>query len=194
MIKRFSDLKETVKKAIPHLSGESIEFVDSEFVALENIVNSLFPILVVAETICARDSNLLKADCAFTFCLKNIDQSTKFGEELYQAVLARILERRTKLSAILQELHDGEKVEVDSHFIKATKKQVIDFVHKLVLQIEQECHEETDILLVDSDEQSVTSVDLKSQLLTMMGKLNAPKSLKITPTSREKIEVEWTLF
>lgn len=78
------------------------------------------------------------------------------------------------MSAILQELHDGEKVEVDSHFIKATKKQVIDFVHKLVFQIEQECHKVTDILLVDSDEQSVTSVDLKSQLLTMMGKLNAP--------------------
>lgn len=79
----------------------------------------------------------MKADCAFTFCLKNIDRGTDFGEELYQSLLKRILERRTKLSSILQQLHDRGTGDVDPNFPKATKKQVIDFVQQLVEKVQK---------------------------------------------------------
>lgn len=102
MIERFHDLKDTIKKALPHLNEDPlIEFIDR----LQSIKSRLY----------------------FYFLFENIDRSTDFGEELYQSVLKRILERRTKLPSILQQLHDGGKgKDVDPNYPKASKKQVID--------------------------------------------------------------------
>lgn len=120
-----------------------------------------------------------------------MDRSTEFGDDLYYAVLKRINERRTKLSAILQQLSDKEEV-IDLNFMRVSVKEVIDFVYSIVQKVERQeqelssdCIEEVEV---------ITPADLKLQLLMRINKLDAPTTTKTRCTQRENIEAEWNLF
>lgn len=129
MVERFVEMQETIQKSVPHLKDDKITFSESEFDKLCLILKCLKTIQIAATSICSRDSTLLAADCAFSFCLKTIrKEDTEFAQRLYQAVLNRIIERRTESSGILQKLHYPEdNKDLYEEFVLPNKRQVIDF-------------------------------------------------------------------
>lgn len=72
MVERFVEMQETIQKSVPHLKDDKITFSESEFDKLRSILKCLKPVQIAATSICSRDSTLLTADCAFSFCLKTI--------------------------------------------------------------------------------------------------------------------------
>lgn len=72
MVERFVEMQETIQKSVPHLKDDKITFSESEFDKLRSILKCLKPVQIADTSICSRDSTLLTADCAFSFCLKTI--------------------------------------------------------------------------------------------------------------------------
>lgn len=127
MLERFEKLRHSVQKALIDLNV-GIFFSDNDIRLLSELINALTSIKLGVEALCQRDSNLLTADTTFSFILQVLDEQNNELASLFRdALLNRILERRTYLSDVLQYLHDG-KLEVKEicpmvNKSKVTKKQ-----------------------------------------------------------------------
>lgn len=127
----FLKIKRSYKKTIPHLNGAP-EFMERDFDQLQLILDCLSPIKLATEAISARDATLLTADASLTWALSKINRSFDFGEALYCSLLKQAFDRRSKLSGVLQIVHNNGSNILHDIFVNATEQSVITFVSKCV--------------------------------------------------------------
>lgn len=108
MLERFLLIKDCVRKSLIDLKS-GIQFTNDELTLLSDIILALQPIKVAVETLCREDVNLYIADITLKFMLDELaNLNTLLSNELSNALIYCIKERRTSYSDVLQYLSDAD--------------------------------------------------------------------------------------
>jgi hypothetical protein len=131
--------------------NSSLKFSETEIKLLEEVIGALQPVKIAAEAICREDANLFTADIIFKFMLDELsEQKNIFSDELKDALLKRIKERRTVYSDVLHYLSDPSKPnDVNDYgiFNKSTKLTITKTLVKLLqrLNLNKDVEETTEL-------------------------------------------------
>ena len=113
MLQKFVTLRPKILETMIILEIPQENFLtESETQLITSIVNVLDAVETASKALCREDINLSTADTIFEFFLSDIDQTTSFGEELFQSIKTRIEEtRRPELLCLLTYLSDPNSLD-----------------------------------------------------------------------------------
>jgi len=164
MLDRFYTIRNPVRKALIDVKS-NIVFTEEDFLQIHDVVCSLEAVKLTVEALCRKDATLLTADAALKFMIQKLRSSTSaLAEDLANALEVRIGERRTKLSGILQFLHnpkvyDEQKLEGREMEGELFPEPSMADVRKVVKSLIEQLH-------VDYDSESETDLDTTNETST----------------------------
>ena len=107
MLERFYLLKNCIEKALIDLKS-NVKFSKEEYDLVSDLIHALQPVKAAVDLLCRRDATLLTAEVALKFMLGKLkEQNSVICKEMMLALLARVEQRRTAASGVLQYLHNS---------------------------------------------------------------------------------------
>ncbi|CAG4953711.1 unnamed protein product [Colias eurytheme] len=141
MIGRFLKLKELVQKSMQYFEVD-LFINDEELRLLTETHDSLVVIKATITALCKPNANLLTADAALRFMLRKLDEQKNNTSQNFALKLREyIKERRSKMSSILQYLHDRysyNNYEDHDTFVKPSSDEMVDIIVSLLKRLKQE--------------------------------------------------------
>ena len=175
MLERFIHVKSSVSKAlIDYNEDENLDLDREEVTVIRDIIAALEPIKVGAEKLGSRNSNLLSAECVFSFILGELNEiNSPFSKILKESFTRRIKERRNEnLAGILQYLNSPQnykKIVSDrTPFPLPVKSVIISFAQKMFDRL----FEFNDVSC-SSEEEQENAVEMNSEILPQTKNLSA---------------------
>ena len=164
MLERFSMLKSCIRKSLIDLKSE-INFTDIELTLLSDTILALQPIKLAVETLCSENVNLYIADVTLKFMLDELmNQHTLLSNELKNALIQRIKERRTSYSDVLQYLshYNVKKSNEEDYgiFNKTNKSTIRKIIEELIERVYNKNETSTELSEISSDSDSENSVNV----------------------------------
>jgi len=97
MIKRLLEVRKSVSKALVELEMQDLMLTESEVLLLDSLSDALDVIETASLALGRRDCTLFKSERIFKYLLKQLsEQQSCIGNDLYEEVRGRILERRQR--------------------------------------------------------------------------------------------------
>ena len=107
MLRRFHEMKGTIAKALVQLSAIDMYPSASDLELISQMIEALEVIETGSLALGRQDCDLRKADRIYDFTLSSLlRQESSIGQELYQAVFERIMERRVDVLSSLMSFLD----------------------------------------------------------------------------------------
>jgi hypothetical protein len=116
MLERFDLLRNSVKKALIDLNNP-IQFEESDFQLINEIIKVLAPVKLSVEALCRSDANLCTADATLKFLFQQLrDNDSILASKLKTNLLSRMKDRRgNELSGVLNYLQNPHIEEIESN-------------------------------------------------------------------------------
>lgn len=162
MLERFVYLKSAIDKALYDTKSED-KFPEEEWSLLDSIVTALKLVSITIKRICKSDANLLTADTAISFLIRQLGNSP-FELKLRDAILERVLEHRTINSDVLQYLHNRCQTDLIPAFLQVDRTKVQKVVIELGNRLRTKKTDEDDELVVGDVVVEEKCGDLEHQL------------------------------
>jgi len=196
MIERFYEIRNCVRKTLIDIQSE-IHFSEKELNIVAQIIAALQPVKIAVEELCSRDVDLYTADITLKFMLDELaKQNNILSNELKEALIDRINQRRTILSDVSYYLHEPRYKPLNTEnnygvFHKTSKVEILKKLVDIAQKYSQEPKKsyEDDVIEMESTtlttEQPIVELSMKEKLkLTIKNKRltdafrNEPKTTK----------------
>lgn len=106
MLQRFVKIRTSIQKALIDIKMP-MQLTDEEFTMIEDLVKTLEPVKLAVEALCRRDTNLITAEAALLFCIRQLSkQSSAIAKAMALALEDRVKERRALHAGVLHYLHN----------------------------------------------------------------------------------------
>lgn len=137
MLERFLKIVDSIRQALHDLNSTLLD--DSNIHILTDIFKALKPIKLAVEALGRRDTNLLTADAIFQFLLDSLrENNDDFSNELLEALLVRIKERRNKdLVTLIKYLQTLDLDNTDDLAL-SSKAAIVSYATNMMKRIFQE--------------------------------------------------------
>lgn len=130
MIERFLLIRGSVAKALVDLDMAVLSLTELEVASLKVVCDGLSVVKDTLKYLCGRKNSLLTMDTALTCMLNAISSEAPITKALFETTKARIRERRTIVSSVLQYLHNGGLNILHESFESYSQLQIDKFILK----------------------------------------------------------------
>lgn len=130
MIEQFLLIRGSVAKALVDLDMAVLSLTELEVASLKVVCDGLSVVKDTLKYLCGRKNSLLTMDTALTCMLNAISSEAPFTKALFETTKARIRERRTIVSSVLQYLHNGGLNILHESFESYSQLQIDKFILK----------------------------------------------------------------
>ena len=140
MSKRFLKIRFEIHKSLIDAQKSSMYPTESEIDLIEEVVAALDVVEATTRHLQGRKVTLAEADRVFQYTLKEIHElKTPFADRLYDALIARILERRHKIFSTAHAYLEKASIMQSKDLIlpRATKKDITKFFEELFVRLYQ---------------------------------------------------------
>ena len=147
MLSRFLKLRSAVQKALIDLNESvQVQLTDGDFTVIQEVASALEPLQLAVKALCRRDTNLVGAEAALSFCLVELQkQRSELAKTLAMSVEKRVTERRSLHAGVMQYLHCPTARANATELMSAPCNAVIKkFVHQLFKRLQQNTDTDSD--------------------------------------------------
>ena len=167
-----------------------MQLTDGDFTVIQEVVSALEPLQLVVTALCRRDTNLVGAEAALSFCVVQLQkQRSELAKTLAISVKDRVAERRSLHAGVLHYLHCPTARASATELLPVPSNAVIKkLVHQLFTRMEQTDTSETSAANATSATESalaptdVTDDDAKNSQ-TLQQQLEAAMTQSTSVTS-----------